>query len=138
MANTKHNNLPQMPTGAVEWPALYNDLVAKVEVGRTIKLIAGVALVKGNGFYIGSDGKAYKGSDTQDPLHGVWQSASTAINTQGYGQIGGVIEDNSWTWTPGVPLYCSSAGLLTATVSTSGVKLGYALSAIEAVIIIKL
>jgi len=131
VANTKHYNLPEMPTGAVEWPALFNDVVDKLEVGRTIKIVAGEALTVRKVFYIKNDGKAWKATNVTDAF-GMWQSESTGVGAQGYGQVGGVMTYASWTWTPGAILYSDVNGDFTTVVT--GRPVAYALSATEIVL----
>jgi hypothetical protein len=130
MAYTTHRNLPLLPTGAVDWMALVNDLVAKLEAGRTLKLTAKVALAKGDPVFIGSDGKADKATDAT-ACHGIWQSAATAIDAEGYAQRDGTMTFGSG-WTPGNPLYVSSGSALTQAAGATPV--GFALSATVIVI----
>lgn len=135
MPYTKHYNLPEMPTGAVEWPALFNDVVAKLEVGRTIKLIAGEALTARTPFYIKSDGKAWKATNATD-VRGLWQSGSTGVGVEGFGQIGGVMTYASWTWAKGGFIYATAASALTQTVPSVDVRIvGVAISATEILIL---
>jgi hypothetical protein len=132
MAYTDHYNLPEMPTGAVDWPAIINAIVAKLEQGRTYRLTAGESLAKGDPVYLHTDSKAYKAVDT-DPCRGVWQSTTTALGAEGFMQADGYLAFGGG-WTIGADFYVSAAGALTQTVGTAAV--GYALSATE--IIIKL
>ena len=96
-------------------------------------LFAGEALTKGTPFYIKSDGKAWKANLTS-AIRGIWQSASTLADAQGYGQITGQMTLGSWAWTPGVDLYSDTSGVLTTTVSTNGNIIAYAITATEIVI----
>jgi len=114
MSNTTNNNFPLIPSGTVEWNALWNDVMAKIEGGRTLKLTAGAALAIRDPFYVAADGKAYK-STNATPCHGLWRSTSTEIDAEGYGQIDGTMTYASWTWTPGNKLYATAAGALTTT-----------------------
>lgn len=136
MENTKHFNLPLMPTGAVDWPAVINDSTGKIEVGRTLRLIAAEPLAKYDPFYLDNDSsivnKAYKASNTTK-VDGIWQSASTAAGAEGYGQIDGVIENESWEWNPGF-VYVDASGNLTESVSSSRGIAGYAISPTEILI----
>jgi len=117
MSYTTHWNLPNMPTGAVDWPAVINDAIAKLEAGRTLKLTANATLVKGDGFYIGSNGQAYKATDTTLFL-GIWLGnpgdTTTETGTEGYGQVGGYIVTGTG-WTVGAPVFIASDGTLTQT-----------------------
>ncbi len=133
---TKHYNLPTMPTGAVDWPAIVNDIVAKVEVGRTVKLTAGETLAKGKAFYVkAADGKAYLATYSTG-IAGLWQSSSTGAGVEGFGQIGGIMTDSSWTWTPGSYLYIDGSSNLTATDPGTGVRpVAYAISATEVILL---
>lgn len=136
MAITKHMNLQELITGAVEWPAIINDFINKSEAGSpTLKANAGAALTKGDPFYIHTDGKAYKGTSSTF-CHGIWQSASTGIGVDGFGQIHGIISLGTWTWTTGSYLYVTAGGGLTHSApSTNARAVGFAISATEVVII---
>lgn len=125
MAYTTNYNLPEMPTGAVEWPALFNDVVTKLERGRTLRLTAGEALAQYDPFYLKSDGKAWKADDTTD-IRGIWISSSTAQDTDGFGQIDGTITNESWAWTIGDAIYVDDSSALTQT--PGAISIGYALS----------
>jgi hypothetical protein len=116
MGYTTHFNLPEMPTGAVDWPAIINDIIAKLEAGRTLKLTAAVALAKGDPIYVEANGKAAIATDATD-CDGVWQSAATAADAQGFAQIGGTMTIGSG-WTPGGALYASAGSALTQAVGT--------------------
>ncbi len=131
MAYTKHQGFLEMPTGVVDWPAVFNLLLAQLEKGRTIKAAAGEALVAGKGFYIKNDGKAWLADDTTD-CFGIWQTESTAIGVEGFGQVDGVMENVTWTWTPGQKIYLSAGGVLSSTVS--GNPVAKAISATEILI----
>jgi hypothetical protein len=129
MTATAHNRFPLMSAGAVDFGALFNDLANKVEAGRTLYLEASETIVKGKGFVITSSGKAALCTDTINPL-GLWQSVSTANGVNGLGQIDGVMTDAGWSWTPGVPLYVNSSGVLTATKPSQRARIvAWALSA---------
>lgn len=122
MAATTHYNLDKLPSGAVDWLAMFNSNVDKIEAGRTIKLVAGEDLVVRNPFYIStSDGKAYKAANT-NLVRGVWQTASTGIGATGYGQVEGIMSYGSWTWTAGSYVYVSSGKALTQTAPASHVQ----------------
>lgn len=131
MAYTTECNLPEMPSGPVDWPALFNEMVAKLEAGRTLKLVAAVALVKGDPIYINGSGKAAKSNGTTYKAQAVWQSTSTAADAEGYAQRDGVMDVGSG-WTPGGFLYCSAAGALTQT--ANGPIIGFAKSATRIVV----
>ncbi len=126
MPLTTHMNLTKLPTGPVDWVAAQNANMAILEQGRTVSLVADVTLTKGEAFYIKSDGEAALATpDTE--IHGIWQSASTAASSTGFGQTAGIISDGAWTWTPGDLIYVTTGGALTATVTASHV--GFALTA---------
>jgi len=134
MGATTHYNLPTMATGAVDWPAIINDIVAKVEVGRTIKATAGETLAKGKAFYIkATDSKAYLATYTTG-VTGLWQSSSTSAGVEGFGQIGGIMTDAAWTWTPGAYLYIDGSSVLIETDPTGVEPVAYALSATEIIV----
>lgn len=135
MANTPNNNLILLPSGSVDWVAVYNDAMNKIEVGRTLLLVAGESLVKRDIFYIHTDGKVYKATTTTS-CHGVWQSDSTAADAQGYGQISGTMTYSGWSWTPGDKLYSDASGALTTAVTSY--QVGIAISATTICIIIPL
>lgn len=127
MSATTDRNLQKLPATPVDWVALYNDLCDKLELGFTIKRTAGEALAQGDPFYISSDGKAYKASDTT-ANHGVWQSTSTALGAEGFGTVNGTITKTGWTWTKGGYLYVNSSKALTQTIPNSNARaIGYAL-----------
>ncbi|GAB63115.1 MAG: hypothetical protein DWB56_06680 [Candidatus Jettenia sp.] len=136
MSATTHFNMDLIPTGAVEWPALINANTNKIEAGRTVKLTAGEALAARDPFYISSaDGKAYKAANT-NVCHGIWQSASTAPDATGYGQIDGVVTYGSWAWTKGNYIYVSAGKALTQTAPSANAQpVAYALSATEIVLL---
>lgn len=114
MAVTVENGFQEIPTGAVEWPALINDMMNKVEAGRTLKLVAGEALVIGDPFYIDStSGKAMVASNTSAYV-GIWQSTSTATDESGYGQLDGTMT-LTVTGSVGDMIYVTSAGALSTT-----------------------
>jgi len=125
MPYSTHYNLPEIPSGAVEWEALYNDLVDKLEIGRTLKLTAGTTITTGTPFYIDSSAKAQI-CNSVTLGRGVWQSTSTNNNAEGYGQIDGTMTYVSWNWTPGISLYANDLGALSA-ISTA-YPIGYALN----------
>jgi hypothetical protein len=132
MSYTTDYNLPQMPSGPVDWPAIYNDLVSKVEVGRTIKLTAATTITRGKCFYIDTNGKAAIATSASD-IMGIWQTSSTGMNADGYGQIDGTLID-----THGMPLgallYSNASGALTTVTSTSKIAIASATSSTKIVI----
>jgi hypothetical protein len=134
MSYTTDYNIPLMPSGPVDWPALFNDLANKVEAGRTLKLTAAVTIAIGTCFYINSSGKASKSTSSSD-IAGIWQTSSTTINTQGYGQIDGTITNGGWSWTPGDFLYSDANGVLTSVESSSKLAIARALTATKIVIL---
>ncbi len=115
MPATTHFNLDKLVSGAVDWLALFNSNFDKIEAGRTLFLTAGEALAKGNPIYIkDSDGKAYKAIYSNNVI-GIWQTASTAANAQGFAQIDGTMADGGWSWTKGGMVYVSGSKTLTQT-----------------------
>lgn len=136
MPATTHYNLDKLVAGAVDWLALFNSNVDKNEAGRTIKKTAGETIAVRDPFYISSsDGKAYKAANT-NVCHGVWQSASTTTDTEGFGQVEGIMTYGSWTWTRGNWIYVSASKTLTQTApSTNTQPIAFALSATEIYIV---
>ena len=132
---TKHMNLQTIATGAVEWPAIVNDLINKVEAGTTIKAIAGEVLIKGNPFRIASDSKAWKATNSTECM-GVWQSVSTAVGLEGFGQIDRMLTFG--TWATGDKIYVSSAGALTTVSTGNGTPIAIAISTTEIFVITQL
>jgi hypothetical protein len=128
MSATTHNNYQKLPAGPVDWVAVFNDLCDKLEKGRTLKATAAVALVEADPFYIDANGKAAKATDAT-AYAGLWQSASTAGNAVGYGQIFGIFPKTGWTWTKGALIYVNSSSQLTQTPTSRAI--GVALSATE-------
>lgn len=128
MSDTTNYGLGLLPSGPVDWLAIFNANMNKIEVGRTLLLTAGETLTVRNCFYVKSDGKAWKAT-ALTPCHGVWQSASTVADAQGYGQIDGTMTYASWTWTPGAALYSNASGALVATATPY--QIGYAISATQ-------
>lgn len=128
MAFTTDNNFELLPTGAVDWVAAYNALANKVEAGRTVYKIAAATITQWQCFYINSSGEAAIASATTDVV-GIWQTSSTALGVAGYGQISGTMTNGGWAWTPGTYLYSGASGALTATPSTTGRRIAYALTA---------
>ena len=128
MAYTTDYNFAKLPAGAVDWMTLLNDLMDKVEAGRTLQKTAAATIAKYQCFYIDSAGKAVIATGSTDAI-GIWQSTSTATDTSGFGQIDGTMTYGSWTWTPGTFLYSGASGALTATPSTTRRRVAYALTA---------
>lgn len=126
---TKHNNFAILPVGPVDWVAAVNDFMNKVEAGPTVKAIAGESLTARKPVRIQSDGKAYVALSGE--ADGIWQSASTAQDAEGYLQRGGVFTYASWTWTPGGRVYVVGGEL-----SQEGASrpIGKAISATEIVV----
>lgn len=124
MSYSTHYNLPEIPSGAVEWEALYNDLVDKLEIGRTLKLTAGTTITNGTPFYIDSNSKAQI-CNSITLGRGIWQTDSTNNNAEGYGQISGIMTNISWNWTPGISLYANDSGSVTTI--TTAYPIGYSL-----------
>lgn len=134
MAYTTDFNLAELPSGAVDWVAAFNDLVGKIEAGRTLQKIAVATITKYQCWYVDVNGKAAVASGTTDVV-GIWQSTSTTPAATGYGQIWGTMTYGSWAWTPGIFLYSGASGALTATPSTTGRRIAYALTATKILIL---
>lgn len=134
MAYTTDYNLSKLPSGAVDWIAAYNDLCDKIEAGRTLAKIAAATITQYQCFYIDSAGKAAISSASTDVV-GIWKSSSTALDVLGFGQVGGTITNGGWSWTPGTFLYSGVSGALTVTVSTTGRRIAYALTATKILVL---
>lgn len=136
MPATTHYNLDKLVAGAVDWLALFNSNVDKNEAGRTIKKIAGETIVVRDPFYISSsDGKAYKAANT-NVCHGIWQSTSTTTDTEGFGQVEGIMTYGSWTWTRGNWIYVSASKTLTQTPPSANIQpIAFAISTTEIYIV---
>ena len=128
MSYTTDYNIPLMPAGPVDWPAIFNDLAAKLEIGRTLRLTAHELLTVRQGYYINTDGEAQKATSSSN-VDGIWQTTSTGAGVTGFGQVSGTVTYGSWTWTPGANLYMNINGNLTAVESTSKIIVAKALSA---------
>lgn len=130
MPVSKHMNLEEAMAGVVEWIGLWNANVARLEKGRTLKLVAGEALTERLAFYIhATTGKAWKATASTS-VDGIWESASTGAEATGLGQVGGVFTDGSWNWTTsGATIYVTAGGALTESVTAT--IIGRALSATE-------
>lgn len=134
MSSTTHYALEQMPTGASDWVSLWNSSINKIEVGRTVKLTAGETITNYEGFYVStSNGKAYITDAGEFPV-GIWQSASTSTDVEGFGQIEGVMTNGSWSWNTGVLLYLDGSGALTET-KQGHRAVAYSISATEIMLI---
>lgn len=134
MGYTTDYNLSKLPSGAVDWIAAYNDLCDKIEAGRTLSKLAAATITQFQCFYINSVGKAAIASASTDVI-GIWKSTSTTADTSGFGQIGGTVTNAGWTWTPGTFLYSGASGTLTATPSTTGKRIAYALTATKVLLL---
>ena len=127
---TKHRNFQLIPTGAVEWPALINDMMAKAEAGRTLQLVAGETIAKYQGFKLDSTSRALVG-DVAGVNFGIWTSVSTAVDETGFGQYNGTIEYDGWLWTAGTRLYIDASGDLTDTSSGNSDQIAIATDSTE-------
>lgn len=134
MTYTTDYNFAKLPAGAVDWMTLVNDLMDKVEAGRTLLKTAAATIVQYQCFYIDSAGKAAIASASTDII-GIWQSISTVTDATGFGQIGGTMTNGAWAWTPGTFLYSGASGALTATPSTTARRIAYALTATKILIL---
>ena len=74
-----------------------------------------------------------------DKVRGISTEAFTTGNI-GCVQIGGFMQDPSWSWTPDLPVFLSNNGLLTQTVPTTGfiLQLGVADTATRILIDLKM
>lgn len=138
MSYTENMNLPEMPSGAVEWVAIFNDLITKVEAGRTIKVTAAESLVAGDAVgYPSAAGKVSKIDNTGDFL-GIVKSTSITADAEGYVYtgIGNEITIGSG-WTVGGLVYVHTvAGSLSQVKPTpQAVAIGYANSTTSIVLI---
>jgi len=129
MSYTKNMNLPEMPSGAIEWVAIFNDLIAKMEAGRTLKIIAAEALTAGKVIGIpNAAGKVSKIDNTGDFL-GIVKSTSIAQDAEGYAYVslGNEISVGS-DWTVGGLVYVHTvAGELSQTKPTpQAIPIAYA------------
>ncbi|MCK4248663.1 MAG: hypothetical protein KAX15_02680 [Candidatus Omnitrophica bacterium] len=137
MSFTKNYNLPEMPSGPVEWPAIFNTLINAVEAGRTIKITAAEALTAGQPVQPpASTGKVSKAAN-DDPFLGIVQ-ADIALDAEGfvYAGVGNEITVGSG-WTIGGLIYVSTtAGALTQTKPTpEAVAIAYANTATSIVLL---
>lgn len=114
---SKNYNIPEMPSGPVEWPAIFNTMKDLLEAGRTIKITAGEALTAGQPVkYPDSAGNVYKAKNT-DPLLGIVKAdIALAADGHAYSAFGNEITNSSWAWTAGGAVYVGTvAGTLTQT-----------------------
>jgi len=134
MTYTTDMNLINLPAGAVDWVAGFNDAVNKIEKGFTVAKIAAATINQYQCFYINSAGKAAISSASTD-VAGIWDTTTTAMDVLGYGRVFGTQTNGGWAWTPGTYLYSGASGALTATPSTSGRRIAYALTATKILIL---
>lgn len=126
---SKNYNIPRLPVGAVEWPAIVNTLVDRVEAGRTIKVTAGEALAANEAVQPpDSTGKVFKATNLTNFL-GIVKDA-IALNAEGfvYASVGNEVTDATWAWTVGGLIYVgATAGTLTQIKPTpDAIPIGYA------------
>ncbi len=139
MGFTKNCNDPEMPTGPVEWGAIFNTLIANREAGRTIKITAAEALSAGQPVQPPrvSDSKVEKADNTDNFLgivkEGIAQDAEGFV----YAGVGNEITNGSWSWTVGGLIYVGTTpGTLTQAAPTSdAIAIGYANSATSIVLL---
>ena len=139
MSYTTHKNFGLLPSGAVNWPQVFNANFNKLEQGDTVKRVTAVDIDQYECFYIDSDGKAALASNTT-PVTGIWYSTgTTSAGAEGYGQIEGLIVKTTspWTWNEGVFLYSDANGVLTETVSKSGIPVAYTI-AVSTILVLSL
>lgn len=129
MAFTTNYNFPEMPAGAVEWVAVFNDLIAKIEAGRTVKITAGEAISAYEVITIGDAAGDHFLCDNSGSFLGI-AKADIANGAQGYVycDYGDEIINGGWSWTRGALLYVSATpGALTEADPGSGaVPIAYA------------
>lgn len=130
MAASTHRNLQEIPTGAVNWPAIHNANMALLELGRTWRLTAAEALTRAQGFYVSTLGEALKAS-TASRVDGLWQSTATSSAVEGFGQIDGYIQDTAWTYNVGKYFYMDSSGDLTSVINDGQRPVGFSVSSIQ-------
>src|SRR4030065_852933 len=111
MAYTTDMNLINLPAGAVDWVAGFNDAVNKIEKGFTLAKIAAATINQYQCFYINSAGKAAIASTSTD-VAGIWDTTTTATDVLGFGRISGTQTNGGWAWTPGTYLYSGASGAL--------------------------
>jgi len=138
MSYTDNYGIPEMPSGAVEWVAIFNDLITKVEAGRTIKITGGETLATGDAVGLPSAaGKVSKVDNTGDFL-GIVKSTSIILDAEGYVYVGIGNEITVGTgWTIGGLIYVHTvAGSITQVKPTpQAVAIGYAESATSIVLL---
>lgn len=122
MAFTYDNDLPEMPTGAVEWPAIINDIVYKLEAGTKVKIRAGDNLAIGDPVII-NIGSAYK--CTTERGFGGFAVEATAQNSYGRIQVSGRVSNPAWSWTSQELYFLSETGTITATPTIKGDPIAY-------------
>lgn len=128
MSFSKNYNLPALHVGAVEWVTIINDIRNKLEAGRTIKIVAGEALIAGDAVQVprASDSKVLKANNTHNFL-GIIKN-NIAINAEGfaYTGLGNEITVGS-AWTVGGLIYVSTTvGTLTQTPPANTIAIGFA------------
>jgi len=116
MSYSPNYNLPYLPTGAVDWVAVINDIVAKVEAGRTMKVTAGENIAQYNAVAIPTvaAGKVFKADYTMK-FFGIAKDA-IALDAEGYiyTGVGNEVTIGAHGFAVGNPVYVSAvAGSLT-------------------------
>lgn len=135
---TTHERHPLFEAGVTYgWGALFNAMLEDWDEGKHLYLEAGENIAQYDTVYIGVDGKMYKADADADatlPARGISVAAVTSGNS-GRILMMGVITNDSWTFSPGAPVYASTtAGGLTQTKPTKVQKIGYARTATELVV----
>ncbi len=129
MSFTTNYNLPEMPSGPVDWVAIINDIVAKLEAGRTVKITAGENIAAYQAVTIGdASGDHFKCDNTGSFLGIATAAIINGADGYVYADYGNEIINGSWSWTRGGLIYVSAvAGVLTQSDPGSGaVPIGYA------------
>ena len=135
MAYTTNYNLPELPTGAVDWVAVINDIMAKLEAGRTFKVTAGEALAINVPVYMHTDGEVYKADNTK-VYFGLTQAA-IANGAEGYVLIcnGAEVTNAGWSWTVGGEIFVHTvAGELSQSEPATPTVVGIASAATKLVL----
>jgi hypothetical protein len=116
--STEHYNLQRAGAAGVQnkW-ALYDGNFDAIERGRTVKRLAGEALLQYDVVRIDpSTGKFRKAVNGQRPLIGL-QIEDADLDTETYAQTEGPVTNSAWAWAPYLPVYAhlTTPGALTQT-----------------------
>ncbi len=128
MSFTDNWNLPELSAGPVDWVAIYNNLVAKLEDGPTIKITAAENLAAYDAVTIGNVSGKHSKCDNAGSFLGI-ATAAVVQDAEGYvyAGMGFEITNGSWSWTRGALLYVSATpGSLTEVDPGSAIPIAYA------------